>query len=166
MSKAELLDALDAQLPYREWDKERQRSSILHRCKTIGFPSLRKAGLIADDPTKKVKNEQVTALIAQKGADLVNGGMSITKAAIECEIATGSLIYYCKRANIKLTPAFKRRSWDYREVTKQVIELVNTDGYRLAEVARKLDCNNALIVNALKSEGYKYNARKVQIEKL
>ena len=44
--------------------------------------------------------------------------------------------------------------------------LINEKGYRLKDVAKKLDTSPKLITNIIKSKGRRYNAKKIKVERI
>ena len=164
MSEKEMLDALDAQLTYRDWDKSRKESNLRRDCRIKGFPMLRKLGLIAADATKsdtRTKDERRS--IAAMGSVLVNEGMHASKAAKQCGVGIVTLKNYCKAFGFELDSEMKRRERDTFPMCRQAIKLVNVDGLRISHAAEKLNTTGRHLTNSLQRMGFSYDARAIKI---
>ena len=166
MSKS-ALDLLDAQTTDAEWERNRKHAKLLHDCKTKGFDRLKTSGLITFPETKKAVTVS-PEVFAKEASDLVkNEGWSLKAACEKYGRNDGDLRYYCRKFDIPLERKMeKRRTWDYVKVLAQAKRYINQQGFRMSEMAKRLDCSPALITDALKAHGYKYDAKAVKIRKV
>ena len=166
MSKA-ALDILDAQITDAEWERNRKQAKLLHDCKAKGFGRLKASGLITFPET----NRAVTVspeVFAKEASDLVkNEGWSLKAACEKYGRNDGDLRYYCRKFDIPLERKMeKRRTWDYVKVLAQAKRYINEKGFRMSEMAKKLNCSPSLICDVLKTHGYKYDAKAIKIRKV
>ena len=165
------LDYLDSKITKSDWEKNRHTNKFLQDCKARGFKHLEKlgaerGGFKKPEVVAREKHESQEQH-AIKAAEMINvQGLSITETAYALNIPIGSMRYYCTKFGIVLTPLFKRKKRDHSKICAQALIMVNKDGRRLAYVARALDATPPLIINSLKSNGYKYNAKLIKIKKI
>lgn len=158
------LKFLDSQTTDAQVELFRKRHKLLHDCKTLGFPRLRKLGQItASEPAPEPQTNHSRRNIAAIGSVLVNDGLHISKAAEQCGVSVDSLKNYCKKFGFDLHPEMKRRERVTGAMCREVIKLVNKDGYRISHAAKKLGTTCNHIGNSLARMGYKYDARTIKI---
>ena len=168
MSKTEALDLVDGLMPFKEWDRERKRAKLLHDCKTKGFARLARLGAShggIEISEKESAPEHTTLEFATEAAALVNDqGYSISRACERFGRNAVDLRYYCNKFGIELHR--KMRTWDYDATFPKIMRLINRQGYRMKDAAKKLKATPGVLNNILKSKGYKYNAKTVKIRKI
>ena len=161
---------MDAHITDKEFDKGIARNKLLHECKTKGFKRLERLGRFNGGFKKPVADTRPTpeaqSEIAMKATELINeGGLTLAEVSRQMNCSAGSITYYCNKFGIRLGEV-KRKVWDHAEVCAFARRRVNRRGYRLSEVARKLGATPPLVINALKSQGYKYDAQLIKIRKV
>ncbi len=155
---------LDAQMTSKEFDDAVARNKLLHDCKTKGFADLERLGLI-ENVKRREKPNYTHLEFAQMGAKMVNEqGRSIKDVCDQFGRNNADLRHFCNKFGIALKKRQKR--WDYDEAFPKIQRMVNRYGYRLGDVARKLDTSACVLLRILRSKGYKYNAQTIKIRKV
>ena len=164
-SAKEMNALMDAQITDKEFDEQIAKNKLLHDCKTKGFKDLESMGLIRQ-VTKKAAPNFSPLEFAQLASKMVNNGMSITAASAEFGRNAGDLRHYCNKFGIEYKSRFTKRQWDYDKTYVKIRRLINEQGYRLKDAARKLDAAPALLMRIIKIKGRKYNAATIKIERI
>ena len=160
---------MDSQITSKEFDEAIARNKFLHECKRKGFKQLQSLGHLSGG-IKLSESKPAPAHdpidFAKDGAERVNNGESIKTVCSEYGRNAGDLRYYCGKFGIYIKPTRARRTWDYDKTYVKVRRLINGQGYRLKDVARKLGCSTRLVVTVIESKGCKYNAKEIKIERI
>jgi hypothetical protein len=159
---------LDSHITSAQFDAAVAHNRFLHDCKTKGFKRLQAIGRFGGGIELKEKTtapEHTPLEFAQQAADMVNNhGASITKACEKFGRNPGDLRYYCNKFGVKLNR--KMRTWDYDATFPIILKLINSQGCRMKDASRKLECSPKLMLDILASKGYKYDAKTVKIRKI
>ena len=168
-SAAVICALMDAQITDKEFNEGIARNKILHDCKTKGFPDLERRGLIRKPAKKEVKvitlsNED----FATMGAAAVNAGKtSIAAFCRQHGRNNADLRYYCDKFGIDLVRKIKRENkHDHGKIYRAARRLINQQGYRLSNAAKKLKVSPTFIITVLRENKCTYNAKTVKVEKV
>ena len=156
---------MDAQITSKEFDDAIARNKLLHDCKTKGFKELESLGLIKQVEKKAAPNYSPLEF-AQLASKMVNNGMTITAATAEFGRNPGDLKYYCNKFGLEYKATLSKRQWDYDATYKRIYHFINRKGYRVKDVAKKLECSSKLIMDIIGSKGRRYNAKTIKIERV
>jgi hypothetical protein len=121
--------------------------------------------ITVSDPSAKKNFDSET--FAKKGAHLVNKrGYSRNRAAEKLGRHAADLTHHCRKWGIELRTFKSRRIWDYAEVLKTSLDLINVQGYRLKDAAKQIGATPPVLINVFKKRGYKYDAKTIKIRKV
>jgi len=160
---------MDAQLTSAEFDAAIARNKLLYDCKKKGFKHLESIGHHCggiNQAKNKSKPNCSPLEFAKLATRLIQDGMSLKEATERFGRNAGDLKYYCRKFGIEYKPKFKKKQWDYEKTYLKIRILINEKGYRLKDVAKKLDTSPKLITNIIKSKGRRYNAKKIKVERI
>lgn len=154
----------------REWIDQH---NFLRDCKTKGFKRLQSMGrfrggiqLCESKPTQERTSDFDALDFAQKAAQMVRDGSSITSAAAKFGRRAGELRYYCDKFKIECISQFGKGKVDYDETYKKLLYHVNRMGQNMSKTSRILNCTPQMISTILNSKGRKYNAKTKKIERI
>lgn len=160
---------MDAQITDAEFDEAIARNKFLHECKTKGFKRLQSMGFLSGGiklSESKPAPQHDPIDFARDGAERVNNGETIRSVCAEYGRNAGDLRYFCSKFGIQIKPTRAKRTWDYDKTYLKIRRMINGKGYRLKDVARKLECSTRLVVTVIESKGCKYNAKEIKIERI
>ena len=158
---ADMLRLLDSSLTSKEVDHCIANRRLLHDCKTKGFKTLENMGLIVM-PEKGASRVFLTkveaAKIAADAAKLMSKGKTYKESAEKLGV---------KESTLKHHVAKRRQGKPIKDIKKkieEVIKLVNEDGYRFLEAARRAGVSHQSLRYQMKNRGYKYNCKAARVE--
>ena len=120
------------------------------------FENMYKAGLISRPEPKHGLDPVAGAFEA------INQGASLVSQACKLGMSEGAL----KRLLLERHGSYKSRETIGREIAEEAIKLINGDGLRASEAARRLGTSGINLLNQLKKIGYRYNKRIVKCQRI
>ncbi len=158
---ADILTLLDSSLTSKEVDHCLANHKLIHDCKTKGFKTLEKMGLIVM-PEKGESRVFLTKVEARKiaadAAKLMAKGKTLKESADKLGVKESTLKHHVAR---------RRQGKPIKNINQkiaEVIKLVNEDGYRFLEAARRAGASHQSLRYQMQKRGYKYNFKTVRVE--
>jgi len=180
-SAQEMNRLMDAQMTDAEFDAEVARSRFLHECKTKGFKRLEGLsslgggithgigfGEVIKDVREQVGpkfNDDNRKEVAQRVADRVKAGEPIGAVCKDIGVDQMSARKWAEKFAIDI-PRLKSKPLRISEYKRrQMIKMVNEDGYRLSDVAKKFGMTLNQMSHRIRAWGYKYDQQKIKLTK-